>query len=171
MLKQQSGVHIDLADPAGYMGVIRFNELWPPFNNPLMRQAVLHTVDQQEYVRTVTGGDPSAFIVCHSFFPCGTPYGTPPTADPMAKPDWVLAHKLVGQAGYKGEKIVLLNPPTFQRSSRSEKSPTPISRSLASMSISWKPTGIQSCSGARARRRSTRAAGTSFIPGGPVRRS
>lgn len=113
MLKQQSGVHIGLADPAGYMGVIRFNELWPPFNNPLMRQAVMHTVDQQEYVRTVTGGDPSAFTVCHSLFPCGTPYGTPPAPDPMAKPDWALAHKLVEQAGYKGEKVVVLNPTDF----------------------------------------------------------
>ena len=113
MLKQQKSVRIGIADPAGYMGVIRFNELFPPFDNPLMRQAVMHTVDQQEYMRAVTGNDTSAFRECHSFFPCGTPYGNPTSPDPMAKANWDLAHKLVKQAGYKGEKIVILNPTDF----------------------------------------------------------
>ena len=113
MLKQNKDVHIDIADPAGYLGVIRFNELFPPFNNAKMRQAVMHTVDQQEYMRAVTGNDPSAFRVCHSLFPCGTPYGNPVSPDPMAKPDWALAKKLVKEAGYKGEKIVLINPTDF----------------------------------------------------------
>ena len=113
MLKQDKGVHIGLADPAGYMGVMRFNELYPPFDNVKMRQAVLHTIDQKEYMGAVTGNDASAFQVCHSFFPCGTPYGVTPSPDRMAKPDWALAHKLVQEAGYKGEKIVLINPTDF----------------------------------------------------------
>jgi peptide/nickel transport system substrate-binding protein len=113
LLKQQKGVHIGIADPAGYLGVIRFNELWAPFNNPKMREAVMHTVDQQEYMRAVTGNDASAFRVCHSLFPCGTPYGNPLAPDPMAKPNWPLAHKLVKEAGYKGEKVVLINPTDF----------------------------------------------------------
>jgi peptide/nickel transport system substrate-binding protein len=113
LLKQQKGVHIGLADPAGYMGVIRFNELWPPFDNVKMRQAVMHTVDQQEYMRAVTGNDPASFQVCHSLFPCGTPYGTPVSPDPMGKPNWALAHQLVKEAGYKGEQIVLINPTDF----------------------------------------------------------
>ena len=113
LLKQSKGVHIGLADPAGYMGVIRFNELYPPFDNPKMRQAVMHTVDQQEYMRAVTGNDAAAFRTCYSLFPCGTAYGIPPSPDPMGKPNWALAHKLVKEAGYKGEKIVLLNPTDF----------------------------------------------------------
>ena len=113
LLKTQKDVHIGMADPAGYLGVTRFNELWPPFDNVLMRQAVMHTVDQREFMGAVTGNDPTAWRPNHSFFPAGTPYGNPIHPDPMAKPNWALAHKLVKQAGYKGEKIVLLNPTDF----------------------------------------------------------
>lgn len=113
MLKQTNGITIGMADPAGYVGVIRFNSLTPPFDNLLMRRAVMHTVDQREYMQAVTGNDPTSYQICHSFFPCGTPYGNPISPDPMAAADFNLAKQLVQQAGYKGEKIVILNPTDF----------------------------------------------------------
>ena len=127
---------------------MRFNELYPPFDNVKMRQAVLHTIDQKEYMGAVTGNDASAFQVCHSFFPCGTPYGVTPSPDRMAKPDWALAHKLVQEAGYKGEKIVLINPTDFATIQPFGEITTPTSRSSASTSTWWKPTGARWCSGA-----------------------
>ena len=42
-------------DPLGSMGMIRFNFLYPPFNNEKMRQALLHVVNQQDYVIGIAG--------------------------------------------------------------------------------------------------------------------
>jgi peptide/nickel transport system substrate-binding protein len=63
---------------------------------------------------TVTANDESAYRVCHSFFPCGTPYGTPPAPDPMAeRPTLDRLKQLVRESGYAGEKIVILSPSDF----------------------------------------------------------
>jgi peptide/nickel transport system substrate-binding protein len=42
-------------DPLGSMGLLRFNQLYPPFDNIKMRQAVLAVVDQAEYMTTLAG--------------------------------------------------------------------------------------------------------------------
>jgi peptide/nickel transport system substrate-binding protein len=113
-LKNANGVTIGKGDPMGYFGIIRFNHLQAPFNNPKLRAAVLRAVNQSDYMQTVTGGDPTAFQICHSMFPCGTAYGKPLANDPMAKPlstDELKA--LVKASGYNGEKAVIINPSDF----------------------------------------------------------
>src|SRR5438477_565483 len=44
-------------DPLGSMGLLRFNQLLPPFDNVKMRQAVLAVTDQTEFM-TALAGDP-----------------------------------------------------------------------------------------------------------------
>jgi len=98
-------------DPAGFMGVIRFNSLHPPFDNPAIRRVVLEAVAQPDYMNPVTGGDAKAWLSCHSLFPCGTPYGTPPPNAGMSDaPDLAAARRKLRDAGYNGEKVVILNP-------------------------------------------------------------
>ena len=58
-------------DPLGTIGLLRFNQLQPPFNNEKMRQAFLYAVDQREYMAAVAG-DPENWRTCYSFFTCGT---------------------------------------------------------------------------------------------------
>ncbi len=58
-------------DPLGTLGLLRFNQLQPPFNNEKMRQAFLYAVDQREYMAAVAG-DPENWRTCYSFFTCGT---------------------------------------------------------------------------------------------------
>ena len=38
----------------------------PPLDNPAIRRALLHAINQEDYVRAVTGNDPDAWRVCHS---------------------------------------------------------------------------------------------------------
>jgi len=114
MLKTNKNITFGIGDPTGYMGVIRFNELYPPFNNRLMREAILHAVDQKEYMAAVTGNDPKSYLLWHSFYPAKTPFGAPSVPDPMARnPDLALAKQLIAKAGYKGEKITIINPTNF----------------------------------------------------------
>jgi peptide/nickel transport system substrate-binding protein len=59
-------------DPLGSMGLLRFNQLEPPFDNVKMRQAVLAVTDQAEFMTTLAG-DPKGWKASASFFTCGTP--------------------------------------------------------------------------------------------------
>lgn len=114
ILRRNRAITIDRADPTGYVAIMRFNTLQPPFDKPLMRRAMLLAVNQNDYMIPVTGGDSGQYRTCHSLFPCGTPYGVPASPDPMSEmPDLDRARALIGQAGYGGEKIVIINPTDF----------------------------------------------------------
>jgi peptide/nickel transport system substrate-binding protein len=102
-------VAVATVDPLGNMGVLRFNHLLPPFNNPKMREAVLNLVDQKEYMAAVAG-DPKYGKPCTALFICGTPLASEAGADALAKaPNFDRAKALIKEAGYKDEPIVLLS--------------------------------------------------------------
>ena len=54
MLRRSRDIAIANGDPAGYMGVLRFNHLQPPFDKPAVRRAVLAAVDQPDFMAAVT---------------------------------------------------------------------------------------------------------------------
>ncbi len=96
-------------DPLGSMGTLRFNHLHPPFDNVKMRQAVLAAADQVDFL-VAYAGDPENWKLCPSFFTCGTPMANDAgSAVLTGKRDLDKAKKLIAEAGYKGEKIVLLD--------------------------------------------------------------
>jgi peptide/nickel transport system substrate-binding protein len=100
-------------DPLGTLGLLRFNQLQPPFNNEKMRQAFLYAVDQREYMAAVVG-DPENWRVCYSFFTCGTALANDAgTAAIAGKRDLEKAKELIRESGYKNEKIVLLDPSDY----------------------------------------------------------
>jgi peptide/nickel transport system substrate-binding protein len=96
-------------DPLGSMTQVRFNHLNPPFDNIKMRQAVLAVADQRDFLQTLAG-DPENWQVCPSIFACGMPMSNDADSDKLTGPrDWDKAKKLIAEAGYKGEKIVVLD--------------------------------------------------------------
>ncbi len=96
-------------DPLGGMGCLRFNQLFPPFDNVKMRQAVLMVANQADFM-TAFVGDPKNWKICPSFFTCGTPMSnTEGSAALTGKRDFAAAKQLIAEAGYKGEKIILLD--------------------------------------------------------------
>jgi len=114
VLKADKGVKLDVIDPTGWTGFVRFNQLQAPFNNKAVRQAVMAAIHQEDFLRVATGDDPSSYTVCKSMFPCGTALGT--QAGTSAMPGDIAAAKaLLQKSGYAGEKAVLLgatdNPP------------------------------------------------------------
>jgi peptide/nickel transport system substrate-binding protein len=91
------------------MGCVRFNQLLPPFDNVKMRQAVLAVADQADFM-SAYAGDPQNWKVCPSFFTCGTPMSSNAGSEAMTgKRDFDKAKKLVAEAGYKGERVIVLD--------------------------------------------------------------
>ena len=96
-------------NPMGIMTMMRFNQLQPPFNNLKMRQAMLLVVDQAEFM-TALAGDPRHWNVCASFFTCGGPMANDDGSQVLTGPrDFAAAKRLIAEAGYKGEKITVLD--------------------------------------------------------------
>jgi peptide/nickel transport system substrate-binding protein len=109
VLAANSEVTLANLDPLGIMGMLRFNHLYPPFDNVKMRQAVLAVADQTEFM-TAIAGEPQYWRSCASFFTCGTPMANDAgSAALTGKRDFEKAKKLITEAGYKGEKIVILD--------------------------------------------------------------
>ncbi len=57
VLRTNSGLTVDIADPLGNIGDLRMNHLYPPFDNQLVRQAVLIATSQSDYMQAVVGAD------------------------------------------------------------------------------------------------------------------
>ncbi|WP_149541083.1 ABC transporter substrate-binding protein [Siccirubricoccus phaeus] len=114
LLRRSRGVKVDITNTLGYIGVARFNHLQPPFDNPAIRRAVLLAVNQDDYLRAVTGNDPEAFKFCPSVWPCGTPYESAVGTEPLqGARNLDRARAALAAAGYKGEKVVIINPSDF----------------------------------------------------------
>ncbi|HVM81886.1 MAG TPA: ABC transporter substrate-binding protein [Stellaceae bacterium] len=108
LLAANKEVTVTSVDPLGSIGVLRFNHEQPPFNNPKMRQAVELVIDQKEMM-TALAGDPKYWRTCYSYFSCGTPMASDAANAPLAgKRDFEKAKALIKEAGYNGEKIVVM---------------------------------------------------------------
>src|SRR5215471_4895711 len=96
-------------DPIGPMGCLRFNHLIPPFDNVKMRQAVLIVANQADFM-SAYAGPPENWKACPSYFTCGTSMSNDAGSAALAgKRDFDTAKQLIAEAGYKGEKIVVLD--------------------------------------------------------------
>ncbi len=112
ILKQTGQVRV--TDPTGLMACMRLNELWPPFDNPAIRRALLKGIDQQQFMQAVAGTDPSLWHVPTGIFAPGTPMASTAGLDVFTSPrDYSAVKQELAAAGYKGEKVLLLAPTDF----------------------------------------------------------
>ena len=110
LLKRSREVVVQQRLLDGTYGVLRFNALHPPFDNPAIRRAVAMAVDQRDYLRAVAGTDADAWGVCEGVFTCGTPLANEAGGEILKTRSIDRAKEALKAAGYKGEKIVLLAP-------------------------------------------------------------
>jgi peptide/nickel transport system substrate-binding protein len=109
VLDKNKDIVVANIDPQGSQGVLRFNFLNPPFNNVKAREALLYLVDQPDYLRAVAG-DPKNWKACYSVFACGTPMANDAGTEVFkGKRDPARAKQLLKEAGYNGEKVVILS--------------------------------------------------------------
>jgi peptide/nickel transport system substrate-binding protein len=107
ILEHASGIVIGRVPVIDTYGIIRPNHLYPPFDNPKARQALAFAVNQQEYA-SAAFGDPKWWRECWSFFVCDSANGTEAGSEDHHHQDLARAKALLAEAGYKGEKIVLI---------------------------------------------------------------
>ncbi len=106
--KGDANVTVDKLSPFGGEGVIRMNQLQPPFNNLKARQALAHTIVQSEFM-SAAYGDPQWWEPsCFSWFVCKSANGTEAGSEPYRTPDYGRARTLLAESGYKGEPIVIM---------------------------------------------------------------
>ncbi|HVH82349.1 MAG TPA: ABC transporter substrate-binding protein, partial [Stellaceae bacterium] len=109
VLAANPDVVVQRADALPSPIMVKFNWLQPPFNNVKMRQAVLAVADQTDFL-TALAGDKANWQLCPSFFTCDTPMANTAGSQTLSgKRDYDKAKALIAEAGYKGEKIVILD--------------------------------------------------------------
>jgi peptide/nickel transport system substrate-binding protein len=98
----------------GLLTLLRFNFLNAPFNNPRLRRVLLSAVDQNEYMLANVGDLPNGYRTCYSMFACNLPNTKEMGADIMGGEKNIEAlRKAVKDAGYNGEKVVILNSTNY----------------------------------------------------------
>ena len=97
-------------DPLGNQGWLRPNHLLPPFNNPKARLALQYLVNQEEYL--AAAGFPEKYRMkhCAAYFMCGSPNDSAAGTETFKGQNLEKAKQLLKEAGYNGEKIVVLTP-------------------------------------------------------------
>ncbi len=106
-LEGDRNLRLQVLNPTGNMGWLRLNFLHPPFNNVHARQAVLHAIDQKQFV-AATFNNPKYSRTCGSLFSCGTPMENDAnTAWFRSAPNLARARELWQQAGFNGTVVVL----------------------------------------------------------------
>jgi peptide/nickel transport system substrate-binding protein len=93
---------------------MRMNHLTPPFNNPAIRRAVLHAVNQADFMTAVAGTDPRYWRADLGIFPPGSPFASDAGMEIVKGPqDPAVARREITAAGYAGETVVVLAPGNF----------------------------------------------------------
>jgi len=108
VLKRNRNIKVDIADPLGNIGSFRLNHMHPPFNNLKARQAVQIALNQEDYMRAVTGGDVALWKASPSFITPGTPLYSDAGGDPLKKRSLDAAKKLLAESGYNGLPVTCL---------------------------------------------------------------
>ena len=108
LLKRNRNISVDISDPLGNIGSFRINHLHPPFNDPRVRRAVMMALSQEDYMRAIVGDDEALWKPLPSYFTPGTAGYTEVGGELLSGPRrYDEAKKLLAEAGYKGETVVL----------------------------------------------------------------
>lgn len=109
-IESDPNLELQVLDKFGRLVYLRLKYLQKPFDNVKARQAMLHLIDQQAFVR-VFSSNPKYGSTVVSMFGNDTPYSNDENTGWYKKggnPE--KAKQLFKEAGYAGEKVVILNP-------------------------------------------------------------
>ena len=113
-LKQSGDLMTVVKDHTGEIGCLRFNELFPPFDNPAIRRVVLSAVNQRDYMEAVAGSDPTLILDKVGLFVPGSPMASTVGIETMrGGSDPAKLRQALQAAGYKGERTVVLAASNF----------------------------------------------------------
>jgi peptide/nickel transport system substrate-binding protein len=110
LLRRQHGLVVTVNDTTGVMPILRFNTLFPPFDNLAIRQAVLSAVQQKQFMAAYSS-DPTNYRTDVGIFTPGSPMAsTVGLAGTVGTSTIEQARQAIAAAGYKGERVMLMDP-------------------------------------------------------------
>jgi peptide/nickel transport system substrate-binding protein len=114
LMQTSPGIATEILDPAGNIGFLRVNSLYPPFDNPAIKHALLGGIYQADFMQAVVGADPKMWHVPAGVFTPGTPLATDAAIQFVSgKPDFDKVKRDLAAAGYGGEKVVFMAATDF----------------------------------------------------------
>lgn len=108
MVKANDKVTVQLLDKMGYQAMYRFNQLHPPFDNKMIRQAAMYAIGQDDILKAQVG-NPEYYKTCAAVFGCGLPYASDTYSDMIVKKNTEKAKELLKAAKYDGAPVVILH--------------------------------------------------------------
>jgi peptide/nickel transport system substrate-binding protein len=116
VLKRAPDLNTTVVEVTGNIGLLRMNQLFPPFDNPAIRRALLLGLDQSDFMASVVGDTPDAARTNVGYFAPGIPMASDAGLDVLKAPrDAAAAKRAIEAAGYKGEKVVVMTPSDYPR--------------------------------------------------------
>jgi peptide/nickel transport system substrate-binding protein len=110
LLKQNADCTVAIKDPTGECYIMRPNQLFPPFDNPAIRRALMGAINQKDFMTAVMGNDTSLWKSSVGYFPPGTPLASSTASSPLptGAPDYAKVKAALAAAGYKDQKVVFM---------------------------------------------------------------
>jgi peptide/nickel transport system substrate-binding protein len=114
LLRKNPAITTEVIDRAGNIGWLRVNNLYPPFDNPAIKHAVLGAINQADFMQAAAGTDPQMWRTGAGVFPPGTPLANTAGMEVFSdKPDYDRVKRELSAAGYRGEKVTFLAATDF----------------------------------------------------------
>ncbi len=113
MMEASPDVKLVTLNKWGNQYIFRFNQLFPPFDNPKVRQALLYAFNQKDFLDGVIG-DERYYKVCKAMFMCDTPYATTKGFDDKYESNFAKAKELLKEGGYDGKPVILMHSTDLQ---------------------------------------------------------
>ena len=106
---RKANIQTPITDHTGAPYLLRPNHLYPPFDKPAVRRALMGAIDQKEFMTAMMGEETSLWSAPCGFFPPISPLASDAGMSALTgKRDYAAVKKALETAGYQGEKIVLM---------------------------------------------------------------
>lgn len=102
-------VEVAVVGKLGSQAFMRLNLLFPPFNDVRARRAVALAIKQSDYLAAAFTEDRTWWRECFAYLGCGTQNGSEAGSEAYRTQDLQRARALLAEAGYKGERVVVLS--------------------------------------------------------------
>jgi peptide/nickel transport system substrate-binding protein len=111
LLERDSRLSVFIVEVTGNLAFLRMNQLFPPFDNPAIRRALLGAVNQDDYMSAAVGTDNRSWRTGVGFFPPTSPMASDTGMQALTGPrDIERVQADIRAAGYSGEPVAVLIP-------------------------------------------------------------
>jgi peptide/nickel transport system substrate-binding protein len=111
VVRRHRDIVVERVDAGGSMAFLRFNHLHPPFDDPAIRRALLHSINQADFMTSIMGTDRGLWADGIGAFPASSPLANDEGIGIMAGPrSFDAARDALRAAGYANQPVAVLHP-------------------------------------------------------------